>query len=413
MMNDVCRLFMESILCAHYVSHFLGAKTSSLLLFAILSTLLQFSRYMLPGEPGTTVTMILTVLVDYITCHIVYREDPQTELFLLSQYHLLLRTTQAISICVTVIISKGEYQTGNLSDNSAWELTAKVLYMLLLSVIVFIITRSRKLSLLSYPHTSRLIRSAPVTVLTLISAVFPMGQIEVGGSELALLLSSAIMALYFLLLLIWQYSRSLYNHFRQLEMEHMYDMQKKYYSDAITAQQNAAKMAHDLRKHTTALTSAINGGDLDKARGYLRELDNRYQDILPVHITGNPDVDAIINAQMEYVRDGNVTIKVRGMLPEKMNISSVDISILVGNALDNAIEATDKLPGAQLIDIHFWYQPGRFQMKIENPCRRGDDGGEGLGLKIIRQTVELYGGTMRITTSPGRFTLTTLLWERH
>ena len=99
------------------------------------------------------------------------------------------------------------------------------------------------------------------------------------------------------------------------------------------------------------------------------------------------------------------------------------MSVILGNAIDNAIEAAEKTE-EKYICLLLQYTKGRLLIQISNPytgeLKMGASGEyltgktekeyHGFGLKNIRDTVEKYGGVMDINAKDRKFTLTILLY---
>ena len=105
-------------------------------------------------------------------------------------------------------------------------------------------------------------------------------------------------------------------------------------------------------------------------------------------------------------------------------IGAVDLYTLFGNALDNAIEATEQLPDPddRMIFLRVERQGAFARIFLENTCAgtvelvdglpttsKDDDRFHGFGLKSIQMIVDRLGGNMVITPTEGRFSLSILL----
>ena len=107
-------------------------------------------------------------------------------------------------------------------------------------------------------------------------------------------------------------------------------------------------------------------------------------------------------------------------------MSSMDIASLFGNALDNAIEATSKLPKREqrLIKLALYEQNHFIVIRVENyydsrlkkdaegnlrTTKRDDQHRHGFGVKSIRHIAQQYGGEVTIRTEDHWFVLTALI----
>ena len=111
--------------------------------------------------------------------------------------------------------------------------------------------------------------------------------------------------------------------------------------------------------------------------------------------------------------------------PDALPYKSSDLCIVLGNLLDNAIEATEKLEDEEekQIFIKLIYQKKRLLIEIRNPYRgslkkgrsgdylsgKNDQENHGIGLKSVRKVVEKYDGTLDIHTENQQFQITIIL----
>lgn len=100
-------------------------------------------------------------------------------------------------------------------------------------------------------------------------------------------------------------------------------------------------------------------------------------------------------------------------------LKPTDLSILIGNALDNAIESVEKIsdPDKRLIHVSVNRQKGFLRIRVENcyegdirfvaglPSTRKDARYHGYGMKSIRSVVEKYNGSMIVKAEDGWFEL--------
>lgn len=108
-------------------------------------------------------------------------------------------------------------------------------------------------------------------------------------------------------------------------------------------------MKHDMRNTlavVSQLASASEGQGTEELKRYLAEIDQTMDQMEPAFRTGNAVVDALLNMKYhEIIRSiPELELDARELLfPEGLHIRSYDIGMILGNALDNALEACVKL----------------------------------------------------------------------
>lgn len=205
--------------------------------------------------------------------------------------------------------------------------------------------------------------------------------------------------------------------------EHMGEMERVY--------SGIRGMRHDM-KNTISLIMQLAAGKEEELKAYLEEL-NETMDRLEFRFkTGNTVVDTLLNMKYHEIVSTvpDLRMDVEGLqFPEKLFIQSYDIGIILGNALDNAMEACRKLkakePGAEtFIRISSFQKRELFFMKVENSfdgrllrrrqnefpvTDKADRENHGIGLANIKSTAEKYQGTMDFRVKSRVFTLSVMM----
>ena len=191
-------------------------------------------------------------------------------------------------------------------------------------------------------------------------------------------------------------------------------------------------MKHDM-KNTLSVIQRLSAGEGNgELEEYLSEL-NRGLEKLEVRFkTGNTVVDTLLNMKYhEAVRDvpGLKMDADKLMLPQGLEIHSYDIGVILGNAVDNAMEACRKLkakePGADAFIRLCSLQKGNLLiLKVENSfdgwlvrrrqeefpiTDKADKSSHGIGLANIKSTAEKYQGTMDFKVNGRVFILSVMM----
>ena len=205
--------------------------------------------------------------------------------------------------------------------------------------------------------------------------------------------------------------------------EHMGEMERVY--------SGIRGMRHDM-KNTISLIMQLAAGKEEELKAYLEEL-NQTMDRLEFRFkTGNTVVDTLLNMKYHEIASTvpDLQMDVEGLqFPEKLFIQSYDIGIIIGNALDNAIEACRKLkvkePDAEaFIRISSFQKRELFFLKVENSfdgkvvrkpqnefpvTDKADRENHGIGLANIKSTAEKYQGTMDFKVNGRVFILSVMM----
>ena len=177
---------------------------------------------------------------------------------------------------------------------------------------------------------------------------------------------------------------------------------------------------HDLKHQIAALRFELND---EEKYGYLTQMEDEIRQYEAENKTGNKVLDTILTAKSLVCQNQRISMNVvaDGSLLDFM--STMDLSALFGNALDNAIRGAASVEdeNERLIRVVVCEQMGFVLVKIENRyagevrfdgkdllTTKNNKDYHGYGVKSIRKTVEKYDGTVTIRTDDGWFLLSIL-----
>ena len=100
---------------------------------------------------------------------------------------------------------------------------------------------------------------------------------------------------------------------------------------------------HDYHSHLQTLKAYLAEEKLAEAREYLDRLETDLDEIRPMVESGNVNLDAILNAKLTLALSRGIRVKQRVEVPEKLTVSDIDLCVVIGNLLDNAMEACGKV----------------------------------------------------------------------
>lgn len=121
--------------------------------------------------------------------------------------------------------------------------------------------------------------------------------------------------------------------------------------------------------------------------------------------SGNPIVDAILQAKLHIAKDKNISLQISTKLAEEITIDELELGIVLGNALDNAIEAIEKNidKNKKYISLTLMSTDDRISISVSNPVEedidterlitsKDDKEKHGYGIKSIKAIVQKYDG---------------------
>lgn len=203
---------------------------------------------------------------------------------------------------------------------------------------------------------------------------------------------------------------------QQILAKQQLTLQIDYYKSLEKQHMEMRSMKHDLKNHIISLTGLLSGNHIDSAKNYLSEILNKTN--LPENQikTGNYAADAILNEKMNEAEPHRIHFDCCVKFPE-LKITDFDLCVIMGNALDNAIEACNRMTSPSLhrfisvkSGIVKSYLILEFKNSIEDDnLKKSNTYTPGIGLGNIKAIVNKYDGIMDISIKPDMFILSLML----
>ena len=200
------------------------------------------------------------------------------------------------------------------------------------------------------------------------------GRIAVERSLLGTLLwgSAALEALLFLTVegTLYFYKKGFEfrtEQFRSRLMEHSYGEIRDIYMDV-------RGWRHDYHNHMQVMKAKLSLGDLDGMGVYLDQLERELDRVDTLVKSGNLMTDAILNSKLTLARRNNIRVNCRAKLPERLPMEDVDLCVILGNLLDNAIEACQKVEeDDRTLRLYMAVNKGQFYLSLQNSAPQEPD----------------------------------------
>lgn len=191
------------------------------------------------------------------------------------------------------------------------------------------------------------------------------------------------------------------NKINEQYIEKMKD-RESYYEDIRQYNEYIQTVKHDLANQLGVLYDSIENSD-DLAKVMIRELNFGLKSVDEKIYTKNVIVNAIVKLKFTLAKKHKIKIISDIRIPEKINMDYGDIGILLGNLLDNALEACDQVVSANsFIEIDIKYSEGNLLLLIKNSkgskintklqTYKSDKKNHGRGIKSVKKIVNKYDG---------------------
>lgn len=196
----------------------------------------------------------------------------------------------------------------------------------------------------------------------------------------------------------------------------------KHYAEVETMYRKMRGWRHDYHNHIQVLKAQLEFGRYEEARQYLAMLNDDLTTVDTVIKTGNVMVDAILNSKLTMIKEREIQVDATAVVPQDVPFSGIDLSVLIGNLLDNAMEACAQVlnKDERFIRIYIDIVKKQLYISVTNSMdgrarRKGlqylstKTGLHGFGLLRIDRIASKYGGFINRQDEEGVFATEVML----
>lgn len=204
----------------------------------------------------------------------------------------------------------------------------------------------------------------------------------------------------------------------QLLEKHLNE-EKEYYNSLAETQKEIRKISHDMKNSLTAIMGSINDGTIDVAKIKIQKMIDISDNNLQTVYTGQLVVDTMLNSKYKRMKSCNINFKPLCIMNENQDFDYVNFCIFLGNALDNAIEACEKISSYRNIilkiiereDTLFCYIENSYdgnKLKSNEKTSKTDKNHHGFGLDNMNAIINENGGSLIVKSTEDRFIVSAL-----
>lgn len=195
------------------------------------------------------------------------------------------------------------------------------------------------------------------------------------------------------------------------------DLMTKHYNEVENIYKQMRGWKHDYHNHIQTMKAYLALEKYEDMNEYLNDLDRDLTNIDTVLKTGNVMVDAILNSKLSLAVSQDININAKATVPENLQVADIDLCVIIGNLMDNAMEAAVKLESHKdrFIRVYIREMKGQLYISITNSTA-----GEikktnkeyistklgishGFGLKRVDSIVDKYNGFINRQSEEGVF----------
>lgn len=205
------------------------------------------------------------------------------------------------------------------------------------------------------------------------------------------------------------------------------ELEQKHYKEMLEKNHEVRALWHDMKNQMITIQYALDRQAYDETKDHIIQIREILDDAMEHNKSGNIAVDAIINNKIKLAANNQINFFHSIAIPGTLPINNIDLSIILGNILDNAIEACQRdcrIENDKIIQFNMQYKEGILLIDIENTF----DGTTikklkgvfisskekkairiGYGISNVKQVLKNYEGNMIVRTIDDRFKCTILI----
>lgn len=213
-------------------------------------------------------------------------------------------------------------------------------------------------------------------------------------------------------LLIFYLYGALENYYKDKSDKEKFKQKVEIYSSQLDIMSESYEkirtLRHDIKHHVMELKYLIDGQEIEKAMHYLDEIEKHLTNEMEYAASGNKEIDSTLNYLLGMAEKKQICTEVHVCIPEKAELHNFGLNVILGNLLENAIEAAEK-SAEKYLRLEISVKQGIFYIKIQNSyeseiklknnkiiTEKADKSRHGIGLESVRRIVEESGGTIKI-----------------
>lgn len=383
------------------------------------------------GPPPGIFFVILTYLLMLSPLLILFKDKITKKAFVLIVFSVLVIATEIISALLIIVFANTDFAT--LTSSGSHRLIGMVMSK---SLLIYIVKSyaMRRIGIRDYKNKQLyfgliLLCVSIILIICLLyfyvnsSDIYPYHRLYIVTSSIAVLLMNYLVMKQVMTVIVQSEEKA-----ASFNAAENYQMQIKFLKNVEENNEKIRILNHDMKNHMISLKTYADASDLSGLGAYMNEmsrnLDSREISSFSTHLS----INAVLNNKIEKAKKYGIYVAISIQVPEAIGVEEFDLCALLGNAMDNAIEACQRMAedGVRTIDINISEKKEMIIIEISNPAcsedvvnlnsrisSKGDKENHGVGLISMRMIVEKYDGEMKHIVKEGRILFFAVLCNKN
>ena len=356
---------------------------------------------------GSGIGAILVTLIVLFLQLLIYKAKVGKSVLFMLIYMVILTAIDFMTAYFTALV---------LDTDAGYLLNAQspkrvICILLSKSLLILIIVTLSKMLKRTLIFLKRYVVIMCIYSIFLLVSLFVMVELNMnnGNPKTDLFLTIFFIASILIELLMFYFVIKIGESYEQRQKAELIEMKNRMLQKSLDETNQAFKLwkssVHDYKHNIIALTQLADDGNIEEIKKYLKR-ENELMDRKMFYIqTGNSVVDAIVNTKQSFAEEKGITFVVNAKVPENCVVSELDMANILGNLIDNAIEASNS-EEEPYIDVTMRQDKHFIVIKIINKYSREFSKRlettkhkrmfHGIGIGSVKNIVEKYEGEFSI-----------------
>lgn len=306
----------------------------------------------------------------------------------------------------------------NEQPSQCFTIHRNLLIKLCMIFYVYIMIYKRKWNMRCVPYTIEIGLVLCVVGSILISVSFTSVFRRFYPKDIPDAFCVALIGLFFIMVFVyWLFDRLCTTYqelFEQQQLHSEYEQKEIHYLELERTQKEIRKIKHDIKNQLLELNLQMSCnndcGTKDESLLLLEQIQQQLEHASDHVYTSCPVVDAILMEKCRRAKEAGIKVKHSINISKKLKMKRGDMGIILGNLLDNAIEAAEKESEPKIF-IKMVQNRGQLMIEIRNTCRsdgkidwkstKKEKRKHGIGIKSVAKVVEQYNGRLQLQQIQG------------
>ena len=408
---EVCTTIAEVFLAAYLFERLFTRKHPAYIAciyYTLYGLVIILSTYFISA---VILRIFALLLCSFIGNWIVYSGSLLPHIYITALYYISVLLSDLIGGAALSLHSISmDIELGG-SERLLYNLLAKLINLLLVQLLILIFYRNKGRAL---PYTG-----IPLLLCQIFSAIVCYAcfiALIDGDASNAFLLTGLCLLIMNMVICVFVHLLQRYYEARTeaIAAEKQREVQLQYYQDMLAHQEETRALWHDIKKYFSAMEAMIEANHSSEAKACFGELKSKFDQINHSVDVGNRIINSILSRAVKQAVEINTKLELDVRISPELSIPPADLFIIIGNTLDNALEACAQLPvETRTIHIILHQHNQLLYYEASNPCAQQQKTKQGsihgYGLKNVKQCVEKNGGTMETVIENGTYTVKIIL----